>query len=95
MTDFSAGVAVPGLVVALRNEDQDVRAATCEALGRIGLGSRPVVEGLAELAQSDPIEFVRLAAGNAQMTLRPITDGASAVGERSQLKQCPLGKGKP
>ena len=91
----TAGVAVPGLVVALRNEDQDVRAATCEALGRIGLGSRPVVEGLAELAQSDPIEFVRLAAGNAQMTLRPITDGASAVGERSQLKQCPLGKGKP
>ncbi len=90
-----ADVAVPGLVVALRNENQDVRAATCEALGRIGLRSRPVVEGLAQLAHSDPIEFVRLAAGNAQMTLRLTTDGASVFGEGSQLKQHPPAKGKP
>ena len=91
----AADVAVPGLVVALRNENQDVRAATCEALGRIGLRSRPVVEGLAQLAKSDPVEFVRLAAGNAEMTLRPATDGASVFGDRSQLNQRPLAKGKP
>ena len=91
----AADVAVPGLVVALRNENQDVRAATCEALGRIGLRSRPVVEGLAQLAKSDPVEFVRLAAGNAEITLRPATDGASMFGDRSQLNQRPLAKGKP
>jgi len=66
----TAGVAVPGLVAALGDENQDVRGAACEALGRIGLRSRSVVDGLEKVAQSDPIDFVRLAARNAQKTLR-------------------------
>jgi HEAT repeat protein len=64
----------------LSSRDADVRGATCEALGAIGIATSQTRRHLNQVVRSDPQDFVRQAASAALVSLRKArTQGSSGI----------------
>ncbi|MEO2021736.1 MAG: HEAT repeat domain-containing protein, partial [Pirellulaceae bacterium] len=65
----AARSAVPELVKLLAAADADLRGAACQALGKLGPAASSARQRLQQLANQDPIDFVRQAAQQAARQL--------------------------
>ena len=65
----AARSAVPELVKLLADADADLRGAACQALGKLGPAASSARQRLQQLANQDPIDFVRQAAQQAARQL--------------------------
>ena len=65
----AARSAVPELVKLLAAADADLRGAACQALGKLGPAASSARQRLRQLANQDPVDFVRQAAQQAARQL--------------------------
>ena len=77
----AARAAVPALVKLMTDADADLRGAACQALGKLGPTATSARQRLQQLANQDPIDFVRQAAQQAaqQLDFLQSSKGEAAV----------------